>query len=250
MRSLQPRIVEKSTNQAKTSAASPRMSIAGTNSGCMAAAPRVQALMQRFAEHAYMSYMQGAPALSHLSLLVKYNATSALRRNAELLGASDEYMQWEGLSPFTKEGPVLGLTSHQESISWPPNLQPTKLQVSVAHHPWVDAFPWPRVRDNLLQAFEHPEICDEDELCHDICDYEDVDSRPPLIIWGSPWDHRNWEVTHEFLVKWGWLLSGCGEILEVSNYWRAKRGERPITPKEFSEAIRLSMPYQRGHAKV
>lgn len=200
--------------------------------------------MRRFADHAYASYMQGTPALAHLPLLVKYNVSTALRRNADILGVTAEYLQWEGVSPFVKQGPTLGITSPQKSIDWPLSLHPTQLQCSIEHHPWVDVFPWPRLRDNMLQAFEHPEICDEDELCRDCVEYEVHNSQPVLVVWGDAWDPNSWEVTPGFLRKWGWLFSGCEDFLEATNYWRAKRAERPITRKEFYEAIQLSMPEQ------
>jgi hypothetical protein len=40
---------------------------------CMNSTPRVQALMNRFAEQAHASFVQGTPALAHLPLLVQYN---------------------------------------------------------------------------------------------------------------------------------------------------------------------------------
>lgn len=213
---------------------------------CMANEPRVRTLMRQFAEHAYKSYVEGAPALAHLSLLVNYNLHAALARNAEVLGVSDEYCRWEGISPLNKEGPLLS----QKAIEWPASLQPTPLQMSIEHHPWVDLFPWPRLRDNLLQAFEYPEICDEDELCRDICEYSHEETKPVLIVWGSPWDPRSWEVSNDFLNKWGWLLSGCPEIINSTNYWRAKRGEVRITAKDLSDAIQSSMPRGVSHPEL
>jgi hypothetical protein len=233
-----------SSDTSSQSKSSPTTLAAPAKPSCIAATPRAQELMRRFAHHAYMSYMQGTPALSHLSLLVKYNVSSALQRNAEILGVTAEYHEWEGISPFFKEGPTLGVTSPLEPIEWPVNLHPTQLQRSVEHHPWIDVFPWPKFRDNLLQAFEHPEVCDEDELCHDLVEYSDNLSKPILVVWGDAWDPQSWEVTPEFLRKWGWLLSGCGGFLEPTNHWRAKRGERPITQRELHEAFQLSMPTQ------
>ncbi|KAH7380024.1 hypothetical protein BKA66DRAFT_131948 [Pyrenochaeta sp. MPI-SDFR-AT-0127] len=220
------------------------------NNGCITASPRVQALMRRFSEHAYTSYMQGAPALSHLPLLVKFNLSNALARNAALLGVTSEYYDWNGISPLNKKGPGLGVAYSQRMVDWPASLQPTQLQYTIEHHPWVDLFPWPKLRDNLLQAFEHPEICDEDELCHDICDLSNPEGQPMLIVWGSPWDPRNWEVGTNFLSKWAWLLSGCEEIINATNYWRLKRGEKPLTSKDLQDAIRSCMPRQLSHSEL
>jgi hypothetical protein len=32
-------------------------------------------------------------------------------------------------------------------------------------------------------------------------------------------------VTEGFVQKWGYLLSGCQDIIDASNCWRAMRGE-------------------------
>jgi hypothetical protein len=208
----------------------------------MSAEPRVQELLRQFADHAYASYMQGTPALSHLSLLVKYNVSSALRRNADILGVLSEYQKWDGLSPFGQEGLSLDFTNQQHTNDWPVNLNPTQLQRSIQHHPWVDVFPWPRLRGNMVQAFEHPGICDEDDMCRDVCEYDEHGTEPILVVWGDAWDPRSWEITPGFLRKWGWLLSGCEDFLEATNYWRARRDERPISRREVYEAIHSSMP--------
>jgi hypothetical protein len=205
----------------------------------MAATPRVQELMRRFAQHAYMSYMQGTPALSHLSLLVKYNVSSALQRNADILGVTAQYFEWDGISPFSKEGIN---NEYPSSLEWPVNLLPTRLQCSMEHHPWVDVFPWPKMRDNMLQAFQYPEVCDEDQLCREIVEYGDENSEPLLIVWGDACNPQNWEVTPEFLRKWGWLLNGCEEFLDATNRWRVKRSEVPISTREVREAFQLSIP--------
>lgn len=208
----------------------------------MASVPEVQALMHRFADHAYASYMQGEPAVAHLPLLVRYNVATALATSAALLGVTKEFYDWEGISPIMNHDSLSDLSLHNKFADWPPTLQPTPLQLSMEHHPWVDCFPWPQLRDNLLQAFEHPDICDEDELCHDTCDYKDPEREPMLLIWGSPWDPRSWEVGENFLRKWAWLLIGCGDVIVATNHWRAQRGEAVITPQHFADLMRSSLP--------
>ncbi|KAF2828665.1 hypothetical protein CC86DRAFT_196367 [Ophiobolus disseminans] len=220
---------------------------APTKPTCLATTPRVQEIMQRFADHAYASYIQGTPALSHLTLLVRYNVSSALLRNAEILGVTEEYSDWEGISPFFKQASASNFTDSQSSLDWPANLRPTPVQCAIEHHPWLDVFPWPQVRDNMVQAFEYLGVDGEDELCHDVSQYDDHDTNPLLVVWGDAWDPSNWEITADFLRKWGWLLSGCEQSLDATNYWRAKRGERPISRKQLYEAIRSSMPAQFRH---
>jgi hypothetical protein len=216
--------------------------------GCIGANPRVQDLMRRFAHHAYSSYTQGTPAIEHLCLLTRYNLSAALQRNADVLGVKAAYFTCEGLSPFTNEEPIPRVANLQ--LDWPANLNPTQLQRSIKHHPWIDVFPWPRLRDNMLQAFEHPDLCDEDEMCQELVEYGDLDSKAFLVVWGDARDLRNWEVTPEFLSKWGWLLSGCQDFLYATNYWRAKRSEKPITQRDVLEAIRLTTPAQLQCAEL
>jgi hypothetical protein len=205
----------------------------------MGASPKVQELMRRFSEHAYASYMQGKPALSHLPLLLKYNVSSGLARNADILGVTEQYNDWYGISPLNKQGPLLGTCAGTE---WPACLQPTELQSSIEHHPWLDLFPWPRVRNNMLQVFQHPEFDYEDALCHDLCEYNHLDANPKLILWGAPEDYRSWEIDPVFLEKWGWILSGCTEALETTNYWRATRGEKTLSQRYWQSAIQRSTP--------
>jgi hypothetical protein len=231
-----------SSTSSSSSGSPTDQTISPAKPGCMAATPQVQELMRRFAHHAYTSYMQGTPALSHLTLLVKYNVSSALQRNADILGVKAQYFECEGLSPFANQGNALNFADDMQSKHWPVSLLPTKLQRSMEHHPWVDVFPWPQFRDNMLQGFQDPDICDEDELCREVVKYEDHNSKPLLIVWGDAWNPSSWEVTLEFLRKWGWLLSGCDDFLEATNYWRAKRNERPMSRKEVSEAIHMSIP--------
>ncbi|KAJ8111516.1 hypothetical protein OPT61_g5910 [Boeremia exigua] len=217
--------------------------------GCMTSVPEVRALMDRFAKHAHASYIQGAPAVAHLPLLVRYNLTMSLASNATLLGIVEDFNKWEGVSPMNKQGPLLGSAFQNHFANWPISLQPTQLQLTMEHHPWVDCFPCPQLRDNLLRAFEHPDICDEDEICHDICDLTDT-KEPMLLIWGPPEDPRSWEVSQSFLNKWAWLLNGCRQIMISTNYWRARRGEPLVTPQQFANLARLSLLERRNPSDI
>jgi hypothetical protein len=46
-----------------------------------------------------------------------------------------------------------------------------------------------------------------------------------IMVWSDPWHPDGWEVTEGFARKWGFLLKGCGELIEASNRWRAMRHE-------------------------
>jgi hypothetical protein len=115
-------------------------------------------MMKQFSQYAYERYMQGTPVLEHLPILVQYNITSALARNAELLGVSSEWILDDAISPFNKNMP--SPSSHED---WPASLRPTPAQHNIEHHPWLDLFPLPRMRENFLHAIERLKLCDEDD---------------------------------------------------------------------------------------
>lgn len=59
----------------------------------------------------------------------------------------------------------------------------------------------------------------------------EMSARPPsLMIWDTrmAWNTASWEVTAEFVDKWGFLLIGCDSLLAATNSWRERRGEKPL----------------------
>jgi hypothetical protein len=116
-------------------------------------------------------------------------------------------------------------------------------------------FPFPQIRDNLIQYEDYVDVMDFlRDLFGDIVNDslsttpetfeplpastqmhlqgEDEDmvtaGRKGLIVWGEPYVKESWEATPGFLKKWACLLKGCEELIEISNRWRAIRGEEPI----------------------
>jgi hypothetical protein len=80
------------------------------------------------------------------------------------------------------------------------------------------------------------------QLCHDICEYNDLGARPKFVVWGAPQDYRSWEIDPLFLEEWGWLLVSCTEVFQTTNYWRVKRGEKMLAAQEWQTAIQRSIP--------
>lgn len=69
----------------------------------------------------------------------------------------------------------------------------------------------------------------ENDLSTDLLDVEEaVTSRPNLVVWGDAADPKAWEATVPFLKKWGWLVKGCTGLIESTNFWRERRGDRRI----------------------
>ncbi|KAH7144119.1 hypothetical protein B0J13DRAFT_595705 [Dactylonectria estremocensis] len=73
---------------------------------------------------------------------------------------------------------VFSLPSPEEMLMWsvsgagvnftlPPALMPTQIQQQIPHHGWVDLFPYPRLRDNLILALQEDRI-DEDAFMMDL----------------------------------------------------------------------------------
>lgn len=166
-------------------------------------------------------HSRGSPTSDHLLTLVRFNLYRAFVSNIHALHLTVEATNHdEAQSPFHALGPKL----HRPPI--PPSLQPTRVQMLVPHHPWLDLFPIPRLRDNLIQAGNS---LDEARLCHDLVGINDRSGEMTgIAIWGEAWDPSSWEVAETFATEWNWVLEGCTELLHSTNYWRSQRGEESL----------------------
>ncbi|KAF5535759.1 alcohol dehydrogenase [Fusarium mexicanum] len=163
---------------------------------------------------------------SNLHIIIRLNVLNAIADNATVIGFPKESLcRDEFISPFYQIGPI-----QTPSPSCPTSLQPTSLQRSTAHHPWIDLFPFPNFRDNVLRRMQKG-LFDDDELCGDLLGVEGggVGEQPSLLVWTVAWDAKGWEVNAAFLNKWGGLIEDCPEIMESTNYWRTKRGQPALT---------------------
>ncbi|OBT57611.1 hypothetical protein VE04_01455 [Pseudogymnoascus sp. 24MN13] len=187
-----------------------------------------QLVMQRFEAFATHSYTARIMTPSILPSLSQFNFLKAMFTNIVVLGLSDEEMDNEALSPFNR---LLGAFPLQPDLTMtrfshlPPGLQPTGLQISAPHHPWIDLLPMPEMRDNIFR--QEVDSFDEEELCHAMRG-QAPDLNPGLLVWRDPWDPTGWEVTEESIRSWGWVIAGCADLLHSTNTWRARRGEKPL----------------------
>ena len=116
-----------------------------------------------------------APGLSehrYISLM-EYSVLRAFVQNAGLLAIDlNLFLDDDALSPWTISNPYPAVTPH--------DLNPTPLQLSTPHHPYLDMIALPSLRDNVLLAAMTEE--QEDQLCYDMhCGF--------FTIWGSqPWN--------------------------------------------------------------
>ena len=168
-----------------------------------------------------------SPRTDCLLILVKFNVFRALLNNGKMLGFStaEEYLNDDAISPF-----VNPMRPEESLRSLPLALRPTSFQCQTPHHPWLDLFPHPVMRDNLIRASG---AYYKQGLCAVLIGlFDSSTGRSGLIIWGEPWDPSGWEVTEPFMKHWGWTLCGCDELLRATNYWRGKRGEPPLKLEE------------------
>ncbi|MCJ1390544.1 hypothetical protein MMC18_003404 [Xylographa bjoerkii] len=176
----------------------------------------------------------------HLLTLVQFNVFRALLTNISLLHLTSTFFPSPSAPPRVAPSPSL----------IPPALRPTPLQLSTPHPLWIDLFPHPVVRDNLIRAGS---AVDSHDMCRDIVGglYGEVDPSQVLgmeweaskvtvrgreegeteqemtgvLVWADPWDAFSWELTEGFMRKWGWMFRGTTDLIDASNVWRGKRGE-------------------------
>lgn len=180
----------------------------------------IQGMMMQYETLARRDYMLGSPRVDQLLTLIQFNVFRALVYNTFTIGFTMEWLDESAVSPWSLSA-FAGINP-----SCPASLRPTMLQRKISHHPWIDLFPIPKMRDNLLLAGDS---YDETALCNDLIDFWDVpNEKTGLIVWNEPWDPSGWEVSTAFVAKWGWVIEGCDELAESTNYWRAKRGEKAL----------------------
>ncbi|KAH6722662.1 hypothetical protein BKA61DRAFT_592979 [Leptodontidium sp. MPI-SDFR-AT-0119] len=205
----------------------------------------------------------------HLLHLIQYNVFRGLMSNKSLLHSAALIYGAPKISMPIEQFPTRicgGFTVIHPAVDQqiPNTLYPTPLQMNCAHTDWINMFPFPRFRDNLIRRgvdFVPEKMCRDlfgdiflengtlplfdDAQKVDECEsslalertdkghFEEEDDytagRKCLIVWGDPLRVENWEVTPGFLRNWGWALEGCQDLIEASNRWRAVRDEKLIT---------------------
>ncbi|RPB10515.1 hypothetical protein P167DRAFT_465448, partial [Morchella conica CCBAS932] len=122
----------------------------------------------------------------------------------------------DATSPFNSPSPVLLPEGTEDLI-------PTKKQLDIEHHPYIDMVPFKGFRDRLLDCVAEGEktgnYFDETKLCHGM--YESWG------VWGqTPWEARSWEIGEAFARKYWFLMDE--EMIRCTNWWRRQRGMKPL----------------------
>lgn len=158
----------------------------------------------------------------HLLTLMQYNVLRATMTNLAILSLLDALP-----IECCAARHLITLLPTPDSI--PPSFQPTPLQLAIPHDFWIDALPIREMRDNLIRLQGE---YDQDELCLDLCGglyegFDEIEIRG-ILVWGDPWRADGWEVTEGFVRKWGFILKGCGSLIDATNRWRMARGEERL----------------------
>lgn len=106
-------------------------------------------------------------------------------------------------------GSIMGLTcsmcfpskSKPAASNVPAILHPTAIQLYSIHPPWIDRFPFPRMRDNLVTLIG---LLDEEEFLQDLF----CMSSFKIKSGGASWDPNAWTISKSFCAKWGFLFTG------------------------------------------
>ncbi|KAL5339831.1 hypothetical protein BJX70DRAFT_397300 [Aspergillus crustosus] len=195
-------------------------------------------LLRQLAEY-HNSLILGCPTSSHLFTLTRVNVHRAFVANMVTLGIPwDLIVDDDAISPFVSRRPIPPPPSSSSSTTttttttasqtpYPITLHPTPLQQTLPHHTWLDLFPCPTMRNNLIARGNE---WDDESLCTDIMGYWEgsATGETSLIVWGEPSDPGSWEVTEGFLEKWGWVVEGCEGLMRATDFWRGGRGEEPL----------------------
>jgi hypothetical protein len=175
---------------------------------------------------------------------------AALYATGKHLGATEEMLcADESVSPFFRSSAAYSTddTVRANTISTvqklfktlKPDLRPSKEQITVEHHVYIDMLPFPTLRNNLIA---HQKEMDEDaffmELVNGLVCWggagigrrDRAEDDLGLVSTGTPWDVRSWEAKDWFLKKYWTLLGGeDGELVRQTEWWRSIRGEEMVS---------------------
>ena len=81
----------------------------------------------------------------------------------------------------------------------PESLQPTLIQLTTVHAIWIDRFPFPIMRDNMITLAG---LIDEEEFLRDLFSMDSFTIKPGK----AGWDPSAWIINPSFKGKWGFLF--------------------------------------------
>ncbi|EXJ68553.1 uncharacterized protein A1O5_08346 [Cladophialophora psammophila CBS 110553] len=113
---------------------------------------------------------------------------STLGQHGEMQGTSCSDCWEEAKSPL-------------EYLALPDSLRPSPLQLAMPHQRWIDRFPFPRLRDNMILLSG---LIDLNEFVRDLFGMASLILRRE--VHRATWDPEAWAMGAEFSSKWGYLF--------------------------------------------
>ncbi|OQE25059.1 hypothetical protein PENSTE_c006G00110 [Penicillium steckii] len=162
-----------------------------------------QSLVEKIKDFSFETYARGSSTDGHLIILSKLYVYRAFLRNLAILGV-EPHRDWtsqDTISRFNTCTP-----EHINEKELPVSLRPTEIQLKIPYHPWLDFFPFPKMRDNLISAGDK---LDDAQFCVEVMGFWDISTNScSILVWGEPSDPNSWEITEAFLKRWPWVYSG------------------------------------------
>lgn len=160
---------------------------------------------------------------THLLPIPALTLLGACLTIATRLGISMLIWDCESMSPFYLGADLSPRISGDHSVSrsscssgldvdissLPANMQPTRIQRLLPHHPMLDILPWPTVRDKLIMCFlQPPELRPSNiSMGQLVEDLEDEADGVVVREGGTgPWDANIWEVGKALEKRWWFAL--------------------------------------------
>jgi hypothetical protein len=210
---------------------------------------------------------EAGPSLSsdHILIhLITHNACQGLMQNTGVVRTGASYISAVNNPPLLPEFSIgcRIMVLRPTHRTMPIDLLPTQLQMNIPHPTWMDAIPFPGIRDNLIRRqhlFNHRHFLEDiigdlvylhplpapsqnglvstpsSQLQRKEDDGHHISDGKGLILWGDPHVKENWEATAFFLKKWAWAVEGCRELVDISNKWRRTRGGYSLQISSDSE---------------
>jgi hypothetical protein len=145
---------------------------------------------------------------------VNFGLYSSANENHEAVEVAQEQTF---LSALFENGTILGITcgssfpskSKPAGLNVPVSLLPTILQLSTVHWQWIDRFPFPDARDEMII-----QSCNinEEEFLWDLFHMETFRLRPG----SKPWDPTAFAICIAFWGKWGFLFPSFASTVLTS----------------------------------
>ncbi|RAH54098.1 hypothetical protein BO85DRAFT_471323 [Aspergillus piperis CBS 112811] len=184
-----------------------------------------RSILQQLEAMVHVEFATGSLQADMRLGVTRLNILRALYTNIDILGYDARYMAAdEALSMFAMIGPRCLATIGREALL-PPALQPTEIQRTVPHHPWLDLIPISRMRDNLILM---ENLMDDGQMCRDMCGYHSQVLRAGRRCQTGIGETGVIEITETFFQLWGWSVKDCWDLFRSTNAWRMRRGERPL----------------------